>query len=337
MNKPKRHHFLPQFLLKGFASRTKGSESYAYRFGRGVTPFETNILNLAVVRKFHEGSHGDVEKQLSSRETRYAAAVEHLRKSVTKEEDIALLAEFVFNLMLRTKNLRDSFTVLGNHMLSMLDAPRVKRVIRKRVLNDLAKLPEVRSSLQRLPKQRRERVLSVLLTKSGIDVGTYYEKFWADVKRRVNMDEIIKNAQLKNLAAEGLPDARKKTFLAYHWYIDSKPCGSYVLGDVGPIAKSSDSTQLTLPYGFGDPTFVCLPVASDELLVGGDNTDREKLEPEEINLASVELSREFFISNRNTEREMKYSECIGLRAELVKHPEIARGLEEAIDEFERGE
>ena len=39
-------HFIPQFLLKGFASREEGDETYVYVFREGARSFETNTKNV---------------------------------------------------------------------------------------------------------------------------------------------------------------------------------------------------------------------------------------------------------------------------------------------------
>jgi hypothetical protein len=292
-----------------------------------------NIINVAVGGNFYQGPIGDIEEELSSREARYADALERLRKRVADKTTPTLIAEFVFNLMIRTKNFRDGLTVLGNRALDLVETPRFEDAMRRQVLKDFLEKPEVKASLISVPKCRRKRILSVMLMKAGIDLTREFRHFWAAAETQVNVGQIVRTAQLNQLEQDGLPEPRKESFLTYHWHIDNKPSGTYLLGDVGPIARVQDSKELKLPYGFGTPTVVYLPISSRELLIGATSEEGENVDSEEVNLASVELSRDFFISSRLTQTETVYLQHIG-RREFTKDPEIARGFEEVFQEFE---
>ena len=334
MTKSKRHHFLPQFLLRGFARLEKG-QYYVHRFPRVGKPHLVNIINVGVVGKFHEGSDGDIEGQLSRRENIYKTALDNLRCHKTSTTDTELITEFVFNMMMRTKSLRDGMTEFGNRALDLFKPPKVERAMRKYVFQDLLKKSEIQASMRSVPRARRERALSALAMRLGIDVGKIYQEMWRQIDSKVKVPELIQKTQLKFLADGALPEQRKQSFLRYEWYIDNQPIGTYVLGDIGPIARVPETTELTLPYGFGTPTFVGLPISSGELLVGASGESRERVDPGQINLASVELSRDFFVANRNTQREVDYLERIAVRAELVKETDLLKALDEVIEELEK--
>ena len=48
-----RHHIVPRFLLRGFASHKVGDETYAWVYRAGREPFNTNITNIAVEGHFY--------------------------------------------------------------------------------------------------------------------------------------------------------------------------------------------------------------------------------------------------------------------------------------------
>jgi hypothetical protein len=322
-----RHHYIPQFLLKGFASRITKKAHFVFRFAKDDKPHEVNTINVAVARSFHDGLSADLEQRISFRESNYATALENLRRQNTCADDIALIAECVFNLMVRTKHLRDGFTVLGNELFGLLDTPEAQRVLRNRALGDFAARPEMAALLNRYPKKRRERILLTEVTKRGIDLSSECRRIWDNIKAHLDMAQFAKRAQLKTLESEGIPEPRKDSFLNYHWYIDHQPLGSFVLGDVGPLARVPDVDQLTFPYGFGLPLAVCLPISSAELLVGTVRPEHEELPAELVNWASAELSRDFFVASRNTARELGYLQRLGSRAALLPKADIHRLLE----------
>lgn len=110
----------------------------------------------------------------------------------------------------------------------------------------------------------------------------------------------------------------------------------HLLGDVGPLARVPDIDKLTFPYGFGIPLTVCLPISSAELLVGTVRREREKLPAEEVNWAAAELSRDFLVASRNTQRELAYLQRLGSRAALLPKADLLRSFEEAVEELEKG-
>jgi Protein of unknown function (DUF4238) len=61
-----RQHFLPRFLLKGFASRQSRQQFYTWVFQKGKEAFETNILNVGLAKNFY--THGvEVDAEQISR------------------------------------------------------------------------------------------------------------------------------------------------------------------------------------------------------------------------------------------------------------------------------
>jgi hypothetical protein len=79
----------------------------------------------------------------------------------------------------------------------------------------------------------------------------------------------------------------------------------------------------------GGPRVVYLPISDAHLLVGQESRTAHD-GAEEINRASVELSREFFVSSRNSERERAYLSRMKLRASLIERDEIVRLATEAV-------
>ena len=109
--KPKRHHHIPQLLLRGFATERKGN-FYTCWFPKGGTPKENiNIINVAVVHNFHKGAQWDLEEEMSVRESQFALALDDLRQTGVADQNTAsTVAQFVFNMMVRTNNLRNNMS-----------------------------------------------------------------------------------------------------------------------------------------------------------------------------------------------------------------------------------
>jgi hypothetical protein len=98
----------------------------------------------------------------------------------------------------------------------------------------------------------------------------------------------------------------------------------FVLGDVGPIARKDgvDALLSVLDCNAEVPVAVLLPVSDRHLLLGQRAPGAVFVDVERINLASVELSRDFFVAARNTERERAYVRNLGRRAAFMTREEM---------------
>ena len=219
--------------------------------------------------------------------------------------------------------------------LASCDTPEVQRFLRRRALADFAARPEIAAVLNRYPKNRHERILLTEISKHGVNLESEWRQVRDNIKTQIDMAQLVKHAQLKALEKEDIPEPRKDSLLNYHWYIDHHPLGSFVLGDVGPLARVVDIDKLTFPYGLGIPLTICLPISSAELLVGTVRPEREELPVEEVNWAAAELSRDFFGASRNTQRELTYLQCLGSRAALLAKADLLRSFEEALADLEK--
>jgi hypothetical protein len=73
-----------------------------------------------------------------------------------------------------------------------------------------------------------------------------------------------------------------------------------------------------------------LPIGNQHLLVGALTPTIPTIDPEQVNVASVELSRDFFVASRNTEREQRYQAGLGVRAQI---PGLSKMLTQIAMEF----
>ena len=124
-----RHHVLPRFLLRGFASRVVGKEVFAWVHRKTEGVFETNIANVGVEKHFY-GREGElnVDEEITDIEGDSARLLDRLRRQDDGYEILdPEIAEFVGHLSSRTKHLRDSLiettSVLTNILTSYLADP----------------------------------------------------------------------------------------------------------------------------------------------------------------------------------------------------------------------
>lgn len=105
-----RHHILPRFLLKGFASKVAGQAVFTWVYRKGGKVFEANIVNVGVEKHFY-GKEGElnVDDEITDVERGFAILLDELRGKDNAYEILdPKIADFVGHLSGRTKHLRDS-------------------------------------------------------------------------------------------------------------------------------------------------------------------------------------------------------------------------------------
>lgn len=137
------------------------------------------------------------------------------------------------------------------------------------------------------------------------------------------------------MAANAHNSALKQTFVntprvqhlsALMWNVDIRAEVTWVLGDVGCVAKhfNDDVLNNALNGSNLELEAICLPVSDRALLVGRSCESEFQFVPEHVNRASTELSQDFFVSSVDTERERGLRSYLGRRSQLISREEIMR-------------
>lgn len=150
----RQQHTIPKFLLKGFASKVVGDQTYTWLYRRGGEPQETNISRVSTNRDFY-GKPGSttVDQQITEAEgDKYSPLVDDLRKQKpgTAAPAAAEVADLVMHLSMRTRFLRKSMTDCINAGIDILaegftnkekfaEVLRSSPLARRLVIEELAK------------------------------------------------------------------------------------------------------------------------------------------------------------------------------------------------------
>lgn len=220
---PRRHHYLPQFLLRGFASRSKGNDFYAWVFRAGdVPPFEANLKNLAQQRDFH-GNPKDspLENIISSHENKFAPVIEQLRLGIVEEAALPTIREFVAHLMIRTKNIRAGFAEAAQGFLEEF-GESIPTSDRKKWKNRMKKAarkewrdPKMRELLAHLPKDKRvlfKRMFEKKILET--DFRPIVSVLFNSLLQNVNLDAAASTGHISALTREPAPPATDRQHLS---------------------------------------------------------------------------------------------------------------------------
>ena len=341
-----RQHFLPRFLLKGFASRREGKDAYAWVFRRESLPFETNIINVGVSRKFYnlEEHNHQLDDMITHIENTFANCIDELRSHTSETELLnPVIPELVTHLMLRTKYLRDSFFSSANYVFhALLSAIKRPEFLEKAILNRLKTHPEEfwnkMPGGQHLTRNQKAVFMNsvVRLTPALLRAQQPQIAMMLDSTKQyisANLERLAKNSHVKALTTNLLPEARVNFARELNWFLIIRKKGTFILGDVGVVSQIEPEGRLKpLPNVSDDVKQIWLPI-SDTHLVTGLKTKQEmvELDIEVINRGTSSLSHDFFISSKNSECENRLAEVLGTNSGIISDEELEKIVQEVLE------
>jgi Protein of unknown function (DUF4238) len=112
----RRHHTIPQFMLRAFESSKHGKESRVWLYRRDYGPIELNITKIGVEKDFYGK---ELDERITELEGGFASLVDDLRAR-TGRVDKPEIADLVAHLTLRTRALRQSAIDLARKMTELI-------------------------------------------------------------------------------------------------------------------------------------------------------------------------------------------------------------------------
>jgi Protein of unknown function (DUF4238) len=332
--KPRNHHALPRLLLKGFACRVT-DEHYVYQFWRGRVPYEANIRNVASERDLYDE---EIEARLASKENVFGPVVQRLRLDAATTDDFPVIVDLVTHLVARTRSIRVGFIDAAGKMMDSLERAftcpegtkqlerRLETELRAKVSADVLLAP----LFARLTQEQREMLFRYGLDR--VDVASITARLVRELRQHVDLPGIVRATQMRVLATDEALSRRRAHLSTLVWSVVAAESNSFVLPDIGPIAKAEASSPFDLPIKVSDrPAAVALAISDSRLLVGEREPGAFGFNPEEINTKAAELSQEFFIGSCNTTRERKYQARIGVRASFIDERQMEDWAREALE------
>src|ERR1051326_8081276 len=168
----KRQHEIPRFLMRGFASRVepklnKDDSVFVWVYRKRIEPFESNTLNVGAEGRFYDDGTLNVDDEITELEKTFSPAVNEARQldDGSKISDQTLF-EFIVNLTVRTKHLRDSIAGIGEFAVD-------------RILRQFSNYENFRAYFIQLPYNRRDILMGPLEEKlSEVCTSESEKAFW---------------------------------------------------------------------------------------------------------------------------------------------------------------
>jgi hypothetical protein len=322
-------HYLPQVLLKGFASAgSNGMKTFLFR--SGADPKLVSIRKVAQERSFHgRRDQSDLESRMSELESQYAPAI---RAAWVGEcgKYVQELSRFVANISARTRNVREGVSGAVEVMLSAApDALSTDKHLKK--IRNQARKTAMRNLREKFP------TLSPRLIRQKVDLLLKHEMGKKDMSKfiKTGVQQVVSQLDVPKMTMKAHNQALGNTFKdtervellkSFSWAVDLRAEPTWILGDVGCIAKLFNSETLcnVLMAGKEELEAVCLPISDKALLIGRRPQSRYQPDAKRVNQASAGLSQHFFVASVLTDGERALKHLIGHRSRLMSDDELKR-------------
>jgi hypothetical protein len=326
----KRQHILPQFLVKGFSSRSAHSNHFVWVYRKGQAPFESNIINVGVEKDFYSEDDSTIDEKITEAEIGYAELLNELR-SIKKSELISreMLPNFIAHLEIRTRHVRESFIEISdlflNEIIRFFQKPEnANRFISKQI--DKAINKELRKIS--IPKARKAYVNSVIKEKkrslqSNLEsqFSLFINHFLPDLFNK--MPDIVKRAHLKAFQDSVSPKLRVQEHQKLIWnlvYFDKE---YFILGDFGVLFEIESLKKFATFWEKGQKIIsVFLPISKNHLVIGSNSEINNIPNLNWLNQEIAEYSREYFLSAINNPFQLNLANYIGNKSQWLTEREI---------------
>lgn len=345
----KRHHFIPQFLQRGFAS--PGETHNAWVFHKERPPFNTTIKNIGLEGQFYalEGNTS-VDDKITNIEGALAAFVAKLRRAEDGTiVDSERAAELITHTLLRTRHVRQNFQRTNEELLvrtysALADPETLIKVMEHHIQQDdnLSRLLREMLALQltnTVPAEHIEQAIETLLPhfleRARAEIPAEIRRTAKQQAKSLKMEgrlalespllkESIKNAHLKALGHTSKPNARQLELSELNFRIRKFNQGEIILGDSVAIygvkaeRRVAPLNDTTMPM-----MGVLLPLDPETCLIGYSEEPCECFSTaESIRKSIAQCCLEFFIAHRDSPENHQLLSDIGTNSHLLSKGDI---------------
>lgn len=313
----RRHHILPRFLMKGFATHCK-KNFYSYVTEKNKKEsFHRNINKISVEKDFYriKGSNTPDDLVTDLENSFLSNFIEELRGlKKTQVIDPMKSAVFFSHIMIRTKSLRESLLSLTDKFPQCIknqfsDHRNCRKFIKANINAWLVGIPECNkrgliSKIEQMP----DSVLCDILR-------TGFDRFFPNLTGKVQL-QIVEDTFDKVYSSSPVPEERVKKYETYSWNVYYNIDSNFILSDSGCVVIKKNGEVSFFDDAPQEVKALILPISSQHLLIG--TKDGGNLEyVRGINEKSASCSFNYFISKDIPQNIDTLKNLIGINNDLV--------------------
>lgn len=348
----KRHHFIPQFLQRGFASLDNASNAWVFR--KDGSPFNTSIQNIALEGQFYtrEGDQS-VDDAITNDEGALATFVTELRLAANGTNvDSQQAARLVAHMLVRTRHVRENFGMMSGELVggvysAMSDPEKLAAVLIAHIQDDenLTRILKqfitaaVGDSVppEELSRRLDEGITPAVLQQARTELPVHFMASAGEQAKAMQAEGqqaqsllkgAMKSGHLKALKRVGTTSAREEAFAKLKFHVRKYPGDDIILGD-SAVVYAVEGERQAVPLN--DATMpmigVLLPLNTETCLIGELDGPCVAFDTAEgVRQALATCSLEFFIASTDSAENRALAREIASNSHLLSDAEVAEIL-----------
>lgn len=337
-----RHHFIPRFLQKGFASRSTSKDVYCWTFSKGSQPFQPNIKNVGIETLFYSMSaETELDDKISKEEQdNFSPLVDKLRAGLISEDETTSVAEMLAHFEVRSQHLRSNANILFSELMSTLentftDLEFLQELLTKVMSPDsvtfqksLMKAGVSRKTFKQIIKTNPEGLRECQKNIARSVSGAIYEQ-------RHTMPAMIagaiKSGHIQMLNESIAPKKRVSRYSSLDYTVQNYLDANLPLGDSIVLFHVAGQRKFKPFLDKSDELIaVILPLSSSQYLLGA-NCEVNAEHYSDLALEIARCSFEYFISNESNERTKKLQSEIGANSHWLPSKDVHKIFADSLD------
>ena len=319
-----RQHYIPRFLLRGFASKVSNEKVFVWYLRKGEEPIEVSTKDIALEKYFYgEPGQDSLDKTITERENDFAKVVDKARgETELSDEDNKILIQIVQDIIIRTRHVRKGLTEGADKLYNMFlnniaDKEKVTTLFKNKNVKD-----QVRRAIEKKLNTNDPKIINPFIQSLENDPHLLAElgQLFSEILKKIDLTKEMESAHKKGITRvydEG-STTRLEEYSKLIWTVKCFEQKVLILGDVGVIKLNTKTGEFSLPItSMREKEVILLPISHNKLLVGSFNEDISLPSVDTINKAMAELSMDFIISAWDGEKVQEYSQLIGDRADYL--------------------
>jgi hypothetical protein len=338
----KRHHYIPQMLLKNFRSKTDewGKKHWLYQISKDGHVIETTTSNVALEKYFY-GKEDEVENLLTNIEGEADQILKSIIRGTDPNEFSKPLHRFLWLHSLRTRAaklaiLQAFSSAIGSFLASATKTNLAERIT-SRILYDFENIvtkelplrpPSEQIVFEELMKTpgftriAQEALIGMVIKENVVSI---IQRLFASIGVSGIVEESMRVGHQAAIEKLVRNPQSPPSFHFENWQVQKFSEVGLVLGDIctfaiyddgsiGSFAKFDEQNKRT--------KYVVMPIATDTLLIGSNQTEATHFSADDINIASASLSWDYVYCNSSEHHYLKLSDAIATVEPIIDESEI---------------
>jgi hypothetical protein len=348
----RKQHYIPQCLLKGFETPSKGKTKKVWVFKKGQQPYISSTEDVAAERYFYSGVSKDSSLRLDDQITQYENKLSELINKLCESPvgaiiDSEIAAKVVTHLTIRVAHLRDIFSIVFKELIDHsvdifgdkgfigslmgVDKDKPPPLLQKKIEEMLSEHP-LFAKLD-LPKPILLRIMFTLMKENfdqfHSDDIPIFLTFLNNLASKTK--SIVRTGHAKALADDLTPNERIAVMNQLIWTISEVPEGGLLLPDCVAVSMLRDGKTFDphMMNSLDEVNVVLLPICATKLLIGR-RADTPFPNVQKFNEVAAICSHTFFVSACRTPILEDLATRISERSKVSLLDSLYCGFNEAI-------